>query len=152
MISNVNLPSKSQAAHAEIPHFVAKCPHCAHFLVNRLIEAVRDASDAAGGYIDANGCRYPDPKLEALEDRAELFVRARDAARLYRSINREAGWHHVRAGYDCSEKHPPNTDSLCATALPDSTDTPLLLEERYAAKNFHTRRVRVFLLALGVGT
>jgi hypothetical protein len=142
---------KPRTARDEIPHFIAKCPVCACWLVNRLEHALRDASDATGGYMDAHGCRYPDPKLEALESRAERIGELLQEARLYRAINREHKWGHVHPSFDCSEKSSGNTDSFCPTNMPDALDTPLLITEEYAPNNFHTRRLRQFVHTLRVG-
>ncbi len=139
-----------RTASDEIPGFIIRCPACAHLLVNCLIEMNQDARDATQAYMDANGCRYPDSTLEALEARAERIGKLRDDARLYQRIAREHQWAHVHASYDCSETQPTESDSLCPTNMPDPGDTPLLQREHYAPKNFHTRRVRLMLLTLRV--
>lgn len=143
---------KPRTARDEIPGFIAKCPVCACWLVHNLTNALRDANDAIGAYWDTHGCHYPDPKNEALEARAKRLSRLLDDARLYRTLNRDGKWHAVHKGFDCSEKSSGNLESFCPANMPDhALDTPLLITEQYAAKNFHLRRLRLFMLTLRVG-
>jgi hypothetical protein len=133
---------------------VAPCPTCAQLLIDRLYALRRLAGAAAEAYMKANGCRYPDPKLEALEARIETIAGAVSTARLYQACNRASGWPRFGAGHQTRVDPSLNPHEFCPVVLPGPLDTPLTVPERDRANvplaMCHAARVRTFLNSLGV--
>jgi hypothetical protein len=142
------------ATDRKFAHFAAPCPTCAQLLIDRLHALRHLAGGAAEAYMDANGCRYPDPKLEALEARIETIAGAVSTARLYQACNRASGWPRFGAG-DQTRVDPPLTPhEFCPVFLPGPLDAPLTIRERDSANvtiaMCHAAPVRTFLNSLGV--
>jgi hypothetical protein len=142
------------ATDRKFAHFVAPCPTCAQLLIDRLHALRHLAGGAAEAYMDANGCRYPDPKLEALEARIETIAGAVSTARLYQACNRASGWPRFGAEHQTRVDPPLNPHEFCSVFLPGALDTPLTISEHDRANvtlaMCHATRVRRFLNSRGV--
>jgi hypothetical protein len=130
------------AEYTDLARFIAQCPACAIMVVTRLdfknTLATRAASSCSGPPYTAESGAI----LRQARSTHELL----QAARIYRTANRDKGWPHVRSNYDRSLEAVPDSLETCP-AMRAGLDAPMTNGDLFSLRFSHLARVTHFFAA-----